>query len=110
IHWVLRGQRLRQVTDVLPHPALLDRIVRPHEFERFTVEYKLLLQLPDSWKRRSALGVMEVARTGSGGGIAHVLVKIGDRAIEHQAEIPKTACADPIGAALVFLHLLEGQP
>jgi hypothetical protein len=39
----------------------------------------------------------------------HILEEVGDRHIEDPGQVEQAAGADAIGAALVFLHLLEGE-
>ena len=39
----------------------------------------------------------------------HAFVEVGDLNVEDAAEFVETAGGDPVGAALVFLNLLEGK-
>src|SRR5580704_3624303 len=95
------SERLRQVEEAAAHRSIVDLVVGGHEFVRLTLVQRvgvesLLGRFRKAGDRRSADRI---------GGVKEKL----HRNVEDPAQIVQPAGADPIGAPLIFLYLLEGQ-
>src|SRR5262249_28794795 len=82
-----------------------DPVVGANELERLAPCHRIRLEL-----RRLVLGqaAQPAGRTRRNAG-GHLLEEIRDRNIQHASQIEEAARPNPVGAALVLLHLLKGQ-
>jgi hypothetical protein len=100
------GQRLGQLEHALAHLRVGDPVVGAHQLESLALGHRIALE-----DQRLLFGLAtETARRAVTDRSRHLVEEIGHRHVEHARQIEQAAGTDAIGAALVFLHLLEGQP
>jgi hypothetical protein len=95
------GQRLREVEDPAAHRGALDLVIGPDKFGGVA-----------PMQRVGIVAILRRLRETVGRGRSHRILVVEeelDRYVEYPAQLPNSAGADAIGAALIFLYLLEGQ-
>src|SRR3954454_9846206 len=99
---VFRGERLYEIEQTLTNRRVLDREISLDEFECFALTQRTGFE---SFHRRfcRAAHRRRAHRVG-------IVEEERYRHVQNLAQLIEPARPDPVCAALVFLHLLEGQP
>src|SRR5229473_1149455 len=95
------GQLSRQLEQPAAHRRVADRIERLDELDRLALAQRVGLE-----RLRRRLGEAGVGRVRR----IEAVVKEPDPDTQYPAEVIQPAGADAVGGALVFLHLLKGEP
>ena len=85
--------------------GILDGLIDTHQLQRFPPRHRI----SDSFICRHA-GINTICHTPrriARRGLSHIIKEIAYRHIENLTDIPQLGCADPVGATLIFLHLLK---
>src|ERR1700759_1421067 len=100
---------LDHLEDALADTALPDLVVGAHQLERLALDQRILLLLERGGGLAEAL--LAAARHRPAGERVrwHLVEEVRDRHVEHLGELEQAARTDAVGAALVFLNLLEGE-
>ncbi len=94
----------------------LEEVKNNREYEALQKEIelaKLDIQLSEKRVREAKAAprthAARLAAMGAGQGFRHVVEEEADRHVQHPRQVEQPRGAHPVHAALVFLHLLEGQ-
>ena len=103
------GQRRCDRADHIGHAfayrRLVDCIICPHKLKRFAACFRILdLAIGGAAIIKAACHPPQRAAHRR---LQHVIKEINHRNIEDLAHVPQARSADPVGAALIFLDLLE---
>src|SRR5258707_14527350 len=101
---------LDHLENALAHAALTDLVVGAHQLERLALDEGVLLLLERRAGLPEALSAAARHRAARKRVGRHFVEEIRHRHIQHLGELEEPARANTVGAALVLLDLLEGQP
>ena len=99
------GDRLYQLEQTAPRLRVRHPIIGPYQLQGFAAHHRIGLV----WRRRRLVQAGHPFGDRSGHRGIDVVEKKRNRNIQYARKIEKPACADAVGAAFVFLHLLKGK-
>src|SRR5215471_618672 len=105
-----RTHGLHHLEDALAHAAFADLVVGANQLERLTLDQRILLLLEGCAGLAEALAPAARHRTSRQSVRRHLVEEVRHRHIENLGELVEPARTDAVGAALVLLNLLEGEP
>src|SRR5215212_4891863 len=101
---------LDHLEDALANAAFTDLVVGAHQLERLALDQRILLLLERRAGLAEALATAARHRPARQSVGRHLVEEVRHRHVEHLGELVKPARTDAVGATLVLLDLLEGEP
>src|SRR5829696_6874997 len=105
-----RADGLDHLEDALADAAFADLVVGAHQLQRLALDQRILLLLERRAGLAEALAAAARHRPARQRVGRHLVEEVRNRHVEHLGELVKPARTDAVGAALVLLDLLEGEP
>src|SRR5215216_7688557 len=105
-----RADGLDHLEDALADAAFADLVVGAHQLERLALDQRILLLLERRAGLAEALAAAARHRPARQRVGRHLVEEVRHRHVEYLGELVKPARTDAVGATLVLLDLLEGEP
>src|SRR4029077_6845265 len=105
-----RSHGLDHLEDALAHPGFADLVVGAHQFEGLALDQRVLFLLERRASFAEALAPTTRHRPAGQRVGRHLVEEIGYRDVLYLGKLQQPPRTDSVGAALIFLDLLKGEP